>query len=425
MEMKNIFKFVLVALIVCPGFTYSQSVNARFSTSFYTWKRYLSETKSQNHFRIYQTAQLTLGQMANNKLSFHFNGLASQDIARDADQDPIPRVYSAYFQWHERKGILRKVRVGRQRIYSGVVYGSIDGVDVSLRAGKKFTFGGFVGFLVPVVNEVAITTWDDAHAFGFRAGAKNLFGTKVLLSFIKRDRRPVAYSAPGRYTQKIIRTESREQTLAGLDLYRSLTKWVSAYGRLDFDVEQRHVRKGQVELKFKATDRLDVAAEFLHRAPFIDANSIFSVFNQKNTQDYGFRANYRINQTWFVNGNFGFINYDGDETVRFSLGVRNKYGSFGYNFRRGYGGENNGVYAAANYPLTDKLGLTASTGFARYGLFNENSDNSTSLTGSLGVNYRPGKHFSLDIIGQGARNKFFNNDFRIFAKANYWAFKIH
>lgn len=416
---------VVLVFFLTPVSSNAQSVNARFSTSFYSWERHLSETASQSHFRIYQTAQLTVGRLANNRLSFHLYGLASQDIAEDADQDPIPRLYNAYLQWYQRKGVLQKVRVGRQRIYSGVMFGSIDGADVSLRLNRNISFGGFAGFLVPVVNEVEIANWDDAHAFGGRLQVRNLYGTKVLVSFMRRNRRPVAYTNPGRFTQRIIEFESREQTLGGVDLYRSFSKQFSAYGRFDFDFEQERVRKGQVELKFSPTQKFDISAEFLHRAPLIEANSIFSVFDQSTTQDYGLRANYRLNQTWFINGNVGFVQYDGDETVRFGVGVRCKYGSFGYNFRRGYGGQNNGVYAAFNYPLTPQLGLIASSGFSRYGLFNEDSDKSTSLTGSLGVNYRPAKHISFDVMGQGVHNKFFNNDFRIFVKANYWAFKIH
>jgi hypothetical protein len=104
------------------------------------------------------------------------------------------------------------------------------------------------------------------------------------------------------------------------------------------------------------------------------------------------------------------------------VGVRCKYGSLGYNFRSGYGGKNNGTYLAVNYPLTQQLGLIATTGFSRYSLFNEDAETNTSLTGSLGFNYRPGRHFSLDFLGQGLRNRFYDNDFRFFLKANYWIF---
>jgi len=412
-----------VLCLSLPGVLFSQSISARFSTSFYSYERHLSDLESQNHFRLYQTARVTVGRLAGNKLSFHFYGQASQDIAQDADQDPIPRIYNAYFQWREKKGFLQRVRVGRQRMYGGVVYGSIDGVDATFRVGKNVSVGGFAGMLVPVVNEIEIANWDDAHAVGARVSARDIYGAKVLVSFMRRNRRPAGYAELGRFTQRIIAFESVEQTLGGLDVYRTLSPRVNVYGRLDYDFEQERVRRGQVTLNLRATNKLDISAEVMHRAPLVDANSIFSVFDFGTTQDYGLRINYRVDQTWFVNSSVGFVRYETDESVRFGVGVRCKYGSFGYNFRRGYGGQNSGVHAAVNYPLTQKLGLVASTGIARYGLFDENSDKSTSFTGSLGINYRAGKHFSLDVLGQGVNNRFFDSDFRIFVKANYWVFQ--
>lgn len=412
----------MLGALILPFCTYAQSINARFSTSFYSWERQLADSLSENHLRVYQTMQLTVGQLASNKLSAHFYSQVSQDLAESADDDPIPRLYNAYLQWKERKGVLQRIRVGRQRIYSGVAYGTIDGIDLGLRIGKSFKFGGFAGFLATFSNEIEVANWNNNHSFGLRASASNLLGAKILVSFSQRNRRPVSYSSPGRFTQRRLTFSSLEQRLLGLDAYRRFSSRLSVYGRFDYDLEQDRVRRGQLELKLSATDKLEISGEFFHRAPLIAANSIFSVFSQSATQDVVLRANYLLKQNWSLNGNVGVALYDGDETVRFGFGVRSKYGYLGYNFRRGYGGQNNGLYAAVNYPLTQRLGLVASSGFARYRLFDENASENTSLTGSFGVNYRASKNFSFDFVGQGLRNRFYGNDLRLFLKANYWVF---
>jgi hypothetical protein len=408
--------------VFLPLQTNAQSINTRFSTSFYSWERQLTERSSTKHLRLYQTAQITIGKLASNRLSFHLYGQASQDLAEGAENDPIPRLYNAYFQWKERKGVLARVKMGRQRVYSGVAYGAIDGIDVTLRAGKLFKVGGFVGFLVPFSNEIEVDSWDQSHAFGVRASTNKILGTKILVSFMQRNRRPVAYSAPGRFTQRKISFESLEQRLVGVDIYRSFSRQVSVYGRFDYDLEQERVRRGQFEIRVTPIQKLELAGEFFHRAPLIAANSIFAVFDLNTTQEIGIRANYHLRKNWTLFGKVSFLIYDGDQTQRLSLGVRSKYGYLGYNFRKGYGGQNNGIVASFNYPLTAKLGLLASTGISRYSLFNEDAEKNTSLTGSFGFNYRPAKHFSVDLLGQGLRNRFFSNDFRFFVKANYWFF---
>ncbi|MFQ5705995.1 MAG: hypothetical protein ACE5HO_01010 [bacterium] len=417
---KYLWIFVVVLL---PVQSSAQSISARFATSFYSWERQVTDSTSKDHLRLYQTGQLTIGKLAGNRLSLHLYSQVSQDLAEDADGDPIPRLYNAYFQWQERKGLVQKIKLGRQRIYSGVAYGTIDGIDLTLRAGKLFKVGGFVGYLVPFSNEIEADNWNDSHAFGVRASTNKLFGSRILISFLQRNRRPAAYLLPGRFTQRVLSFKSLDQRLVGVDFYRSFSRQINLYGRFDYDIEQERVRKGQIELRVAPTEKLQITGEFFHRAPLIEANSIFAVFNQNTTQDIGLHANYRFQQNWSLNGNFGLLLYDGDETVRFGVGLRCKYGSLGYNFRRGFGGENNGVYAAFNYPLTAKLGLLASTGFSRYSLFDEDASKNTSLTGSFGFNYRPHKHFSVDFLGQGLRNRFLSNDFRFFVKANYWVFK--
>ncbi len=425
--MRNVTSKLLLwfsTLTLLPGAIVAQSLSGRFSTSLYSFEQHLSESASETQFRLYQTGQITFGNLADNRLSFHFYGQVAQEVSGDIDNSqPVPRLSNAYAQWHDKTGPLQQIRLGRQRLYSGVAYGAIDGVDVTFRVGKFLKVGGFVGLLVPVSTTVEVEDWNDSHTFGLRAGTGNLFGTRVLLSYMQRNRRPAVYGQPGRFTQRVLTFESLEQRLFGIDLYRTLWSGVSVYGRLDYDVEQERVRRSQVEFRLSPSRRLEFAAEVLHRAPFVDANSIFIVFEQNTTQDVRVRGSYRLDGNWFITGDFGVSIYEGDDAFRFGAGLRSQYGSLGYNFRRGYGGQNNGFYAALNYPLTEKLGLVASTGVARYRLFNESADDNTSLTGSVGVNYRPNKLVSIDALGQGVRSRFLDSDFRFFVKANYWFFQ--
>ncbi|RMD86061.1 MAG: hypothetical protein D6813_15475 [Calditrichaeota bacterium] len=412
--------FFMVIILAQP--VRSQSISARFSTSIYSWERSPTDTTTQDHVRLYQTAQFTVGQLASNRLSFHLYTQISQDLVESSEDDPIPRLYNAYLQWRERRGFLEKIKIGRQRVYSGVAYGTIDGIDATLRIGKKVRLGGFAGFLVPFTNSIEIDDWKVSHTFGIRLQSKNFLGSKILISFMQRNRRPVNYSAPGRFTQKILQFESLEQRLAGIDIFRNFDNKINLYGRLDYDLLQKRVQRGQLELRYEPSVRWELAGEFFHRAPLVEYNSIFSVFDFSTTQELDVRVNYRLQKDWQVMGKLGLVFYDGDQTQRILLGLRFRYGFIAYNFRHGYGGQNNGVTASINYPFTPKIGFMISSGVARYSLFNTEMPQYTSLTGSVGINYRPYKYFSLDILGQGVRNRFYDNDFRIFMRANYWVF---
>jgi hypothetical protein len=65
--------------------------------------------------------------------------------------------------------------------------------------------------------------------------------------------------------------------------------------------------------------------------------------------------------------------------------------------------------------LTPSLGLS----FTNYKLSdNAETDNLTTLL--AGVNIRPYRTLSLDLQGQYLNNKIYKDDFRLFAKLNYW-----
>ena len=423
MKLKSKTFAVLVFSLALTPALWAQSFHAKFSTSVYSWERQLLAAESESHARLFQTARLTVGQLAGNRLSLHVFGAFSQDMTASAEEDPAMRLYNTYLQWRENKGLIEKVRLGRQRIYSGVAYGTIDGIDVGLRIKDYFKIGGFVGALVPASTDIELGDWNESHSFGLRVSTNKIAGASVLVSFMQRNRTPFLKDEPGRYTGVVYGFDDVEQRLVGLDAHRNITGKLSAYGRLDYDLESERVRRGQIELRLTANDKFSISGEFIHRAPLIAANSIFNIFEQNTMQDVGLSASYRVCQDWFLTGNVGMQMYEDDESVRLGLGAGSRYGSFGYNFRRGYGGQNNGAYAAVNYPVNDKLGLVASTGLARYSLFSEDLDTETSLTGSLGVNYRPYQSVSVDVLGQGVRNRFSSKDYRLFVRASYSFFK--
>ena len=84
---------------------------------------------------------------------------------------------------------------------------------------------------------------------------------------------------------------------------------------------------------------------------------------------------------------------------------------------------NNGLYAALNYPITNRFTAIVTTGFSRYSLYSPDAEDAYSaLLGTAGFNYRTGRQFSLDVMAQGLHNKYYNDDLRLLARANYWFF---
>ena len=104
------------------------------------------------------------------------------------------------------------------------------------------------------------------------------------------------------------------------------------------------------------------------------------------------------------------------------MGLMIGNGYFGYNRRLGYGGENDALVFNYVQPVTEKLTVKVDGSLAGYRLYEGQEDRDQAIASSLGIRVRPRKGWSFDAEGQFLRNKYYANDFRIFARGTYWFF---
>ena len=108
---------------------YAQTINARFTTSVYSWQQKEIDSNSANHVRAYQLAQVTIGNIGLPGLSFHTYLNLSNDFGEEAVDDPRVWIYNCYFNYKNTAKAI-DLSLGRQRVYAGVGYGTIDGMQV-------------------------------------------------------------------------------------------------------------------------------------------------------------------------------------------------------------------------------------------------------------------------------------------------------
>jgi len=413
---------LLTAVVLIPFASFSQSINARFTTAFYSWEQQVTDSTRLTHARAYQVAQITLSRLGSPNLSFHTYLQGRNDFGQDVQDKSDLLILNAYLQWQRIVPGL-DLRVGRQRIFSGPAYGTIDGAQLDYRLKDVVAVRGYVGTLAPLKESVKIDKWADSHMFGFRVSTRKIAQTEIGVSFIQRNRLPVEYASAGQFTQRIVAFRSLQQRLLGGDLRRSFGSNVSVYGRFDYDLIQDRVRRAEIDGQFQVTRDFQLTAEVLHRAPLLDANSIFWVFPNRDFRQAALRGDYRLAQGITLHGAVEWLFYPGKDTPRWDVGVQYGYGYVGYAGRFGFGGQSNGVSGSFRYPLTPQLAVIASSAFSRYALFQSSTAKSTSLFGTLGIQYSPTRHFSIEAHGQGLRNRLLDSDFRFFVRANYWLFR--
>ena len=424
--MKATKLLLLIPLLVVPLSSPCQTFNGRLTTSFYTWERQEPDKNSTQHLRAYQLLKLTIGELASPNLSLHTYFQASHDFSEKAKDDPRLWFYGAFLEWKNLFRVM-DLRLGRQQVYAGVGYGTIDGFQLDYRAGKYVSLRGYAG-LLPPLHKSGLGTWKEGHILGLHVTTTGFKRVRLGLSFVQKNRLPVEYSAPGIYTSTFRLhhpVSSLQQQLIGLDVWTRVIDRLTFSGRMDLNFAMRQIQRLEIEARALPTQKLDIGLDYIFRNPLTDLNSIFSVFAQESNNEIGLRVGYRFLRQMGVFGKLTTVVYEGDDAQRLILGFQFGQslpwqGYLGYNKRLGYGGETDAVVGNLSVPVTKGLWVRLGSNLSSYRLVESVGDRQEALAFTLGLNYRMTSRLSLNAEGQALRNRSVKSDFRLFVRGSYW-----
>ena len=412
-------RFCLALLLaVLPVHALAQLVNGRLISSIYTWEKFDTVDVSETFGRGFQSVLLDITQ---SKFSFHTHLQGAINLQKNLDETPDFRAWYLYGRWREIGGIM-DLSLGRLPYFAGVGTGTLDGALTTIRfagdAVRLTLYGG-----APAPPGLALEGWKpiaDNYVMGGQFSTTAVQGMRIGLSYVQRKRERPSYT--GIRTDSLfnpiptlIEPEAESEKMAGLDAsYR--TGSMRLYGRADYNVADEKAQRAQAGLLYEITDRLSFSGEFLYRRPRVPAGSFFAVFPTSTTNEVEGGFDYALSEPWHLFLRGALVQYDGDESFRYSAGVSHRYLYLSYRGNAGYAGELNAISLQAAYPLLDRMVIpNASVSFASYKL-NAEAPNENALAVAIGSTVRPLSVLSIDVQGQWLRNKVFENDVRLFAK---------
>ena len=412
---------VLLIGVLAPGqHVQAATINGRLTTSVYSWKVNELDGTDASHVRFYQTAIANVRNISGSGISVNTYGQFSGDLADAASGRQKYRIYHAYASWLQTGSIGLQVKAGRHRVYGAVGFGTVDGLQVEAAPTSALRLKGYAGILVPIESDAGFGTWDEGHLYGGQATI-DIQTTTVGLSFAKRSREPIRYIGPGRYSGLTVANPGEQLSRVGIDI-RSELGPVDLYARSDFETTDFVLQELELVGHVQASEAIRLTTEFHHREPTIYLNSILSVFELSTDREVAGRVHYRVSPLLTLQADVAYVDYDGDTAWRIGTGVMVGNGYFGYNRRLGYGGENDALMFSYMHPVSEKLTLKVDGSLAGYRLYEGQEERDQALATSVGFRIRPRKGWSFDAEGQFLRNKYYSNDFRIFARGTVWFF---
>jgi hypothetical protein len=417
--MKKIFFAIL--FVGLPLTIFSQNLNGRFTSSFYTFERYNSADNSETFLRTYQALNANFNY---NKVSLRTRLNFESNIGNALDNDPRLRFYNLYIEARDIFDLVT-LKVGRQPLFTPVAGGLFDGANIKIKH-AGFSLSGFYGGNVPAYQKLELTDdFGNDYVLGGRLEANAIANLRLGVSYIDKNFKPLDYNSY-RLDENldpvtvVVLSKSNQYKYLSADAAYSIASLLDINTRYEYDLNFEVTSKFEVDGRVNVTDRLGVNLYYNYREPRVRYNSIFSVFNYGNTKEYEGGADYKLSNDFTVFGKFGYVEYDNDNSSRFTVGTTTKYGSLSYRKNMGYAGEMDAVsiYSAHSFMegfITPSVGIA----FTNYKLSKDSETNNiTSLL--AGVNVRPWNRWSFDIQTQYFDNKIYKNDFRLLFKVNHW-----
>ena len=427
--MKHAIGLLVLTFVLAAGLQ-AQTLNGRFVTSAYGWERQLKSGESSSHMRAYENIQLNLG---TSDISFHTYMQGSTDLNNEHANDPHFRLFNAYLRVKNLADMV-DLKIGRQPLFAGVSYGTIDGASVKARPTDGVEVLAYAGGLTRPSQDIEYYFFDHVEN-NWQVGGQVLLylieDTKIGLSYMNRHRestpfwvmQPDVQMGP---VQTLIDYGSRANQYGSINVAHSSGKmWL--YGRFDYDFNFERTSRAEVAASYQLLHNLGLSLNLAHREPVIAYNSYFALLEAEANQEAILGVNYAVHPRLSIIGRFSTVMYDDESAYRVSLGAANKYASIMYTKDVSYDGDLDGFNLHFTYPLFEGM-LIPHVGavYSTYALA-ENFDDATNWderastwVGIIGTTFRPVKTVSLDIQGQYMTNRIYQSDMRAFARINYW-----
>lgn len=414
----------LLLFIVLPFAPYAltQLVNGRLITSVSTWERFDTVDVSKKYARGFQSVLLDIGQ-GNFSLHTHLQGASI--LESKLPEEPDFRAFSLYAKFRNL-GDGVDLSLGRMPFFVGVGSGTLDG---GLLTGKfiesKLRVTAYGGANVP--TSLALSGWKPVKN-NFTLGGQILVmpdaNSRIGASYYNRKQEREAYwttridSLLTLLPEYITPPADKEQYMSGDVSYRR--SFVDIYGRYDYDLNDKETQRGQVGVRVTPTPSWRITADFIHREPRIIPGSFFSLFQTSSITEYEGGVDYIIlpEIRAFVRG--AFVQYDGDDALRYTVGLAHDFASVTFRGSNGYAGELASISLSAVYPLCERMVIPhAGLSFISYKL-NASAEKQEALAGTLGATVRPWQFLSFDVQGQVLNNPVYKSDVRLFGRISFW-----
>ena len=308
--------------------------SGRAQTLLYNYEDLLTTpgASSTDNYRFFQFLRLNLKNRGEkNTVSFHTYLRVTDDLKVNYSDDPNWRLYNGYLQWDTR---LTGLTAGRQWLHLGPSSVTLDGVKMSVGGRGPNELTGYIGVESPFTRKFDTNGFSKAGSGGLYFTTRQIRTLNLGIGFYQKNRDGEA--------------AFRE---IGVNATSNLTPGLKLYSRLDVNLLNSSVQKGQVRLRYQGNARVHFFGEFKHSEPRLFYKSYFQNFDLTGNEQLRGGVTVFLKPEVTLNTSYSEILHESQNSGYLSLGLSCPYGSATYYRGNGFGDEENGFAVSASLPL--------------------------------------------------------------------------
>ncbi|MEA1996034.1 MAG: hypothetical protein U9N45_00260, partial [Gemmatimonadota bacterium] len=253
----------------------------------------------------------------------------------------------------------------------------------------------------PYSRHFSLAGWERSRAGGVNLSTKAVPGLKLGAGFTQKHRKGAL--------------ALRE---AGLNAKADLPGGVQLSGRLNVNLLSDKVQKGILRTRYTGLKKWIFMAEYKHYRPRLFYQSYFWRFNPRANNQVRGGATYFLRPELTLTAAVSSIFFEDEKNSYLSLGLCCPFGSATLYRGDGYGGDEFGFAAGADYPLNKRLELFTVLNYSRYRWYEE-EDRDYFFSSIFGLNWRPRHHTLASLELQNLNSELISKDWRLLVKLSF------
>lgn len=406
--MKIMIKLFCLVLMLNIIYLHAQEIKTklRFSNSIYVYEgnqytdNSFTETEKIQHTRLYQKLffQAKYSKYRFNTALRMLNDLGDDDLRDERKYN----LYRLSLSGKNLFGNFLDFELGRQFLHPGLVFGSLDGLNLKLKPFTGFNFQLYGGIESHLINAIKLYEADDALVFGGRLIYKNWLNSNI----------------EALYFQKNSNNETQWQiggiNIANKNLINNLHLNLQAH----YDILNERFHRLYLSLTYFYSDKLQFSGYAKQQYPQIYGDSYFRIFEINKYMLSGLSINYNVFGNYFIAVNGQNVIFEEGYGNRYLLTFSNPDGSFTITYETGDLGDQIGAIIEYGYEILPDLTASICVDYSQY-RFEEIYDYESQLANAMKLAYNLSKHWLIDAEYQWLNNRINKADHRFLNRIHF------